>query len=151
MQRSLPAGISALILAIGIGGCTEANPSAPSVRIHKSIAVLPSAPPEAPGETNFRRISTSVPEFAGSRYRDGTLVISLTSMSARERMTQFVSEIQSVRAKRGRPINPPQFEIVQYPFADLAKWRSTLRPYAMTTEGIFSIDADELRNKVTFG
>lgn len=104
-----------------------------------------------PGEERFEKMAASVPAFAGYYYDEaGNLIIASADRS---------SEAQARTAARTvlRDL-PPQhgkgtviFRAVQYSFAQLAGWRDQISRDLLGTDGLLSVDADEVRNRVTLG
>jgi hypothetical protein len=104
-----------------------------------------------PGEERFVRMAEVVPGFAGYYYDDnGSLVVESTNASAEAAARSSAQAVlRDLPPQRGRA--DVVFRSVQYTFSQLAAWRDEISRDFLGTAGLLSVDADEVRNRVTLG
>jgi len=104
----------------------------------------------------FLRIEGKVPGFDGlSRNADGDVVVRFNDLvreeEARAEFEAYRSRnpslMQGFNGRAARVI----VERADYPFSKLIDWKLALRRSASAEHGIRTLDADELRNRVTLG
>lgn len=104
-----------------------------------------------PGEERFVRMAEIVPGFAGYYYDDaGDLVIASTNSGAEAAARKAaLTVLQDLPPQRGK--GAIMFRQAQYTFSQLAAWRDVISGSFLGTRGLISVDADEVRNRVTLG
>jgi len=105
-----------------------------------------------------------VNSFAGAWIdEDGSLVIALASMAdstsardafleERSRAYRFSEKVAAAEAAQLRaPWSRVKFVRVTYAFSDLQRWKIAMAPALISTEGVSSIDVDEVHNAISVG
>lgn len=139
-----------LFFAYAAVGCQGADGVGPDVSaVTKAQSVLREN--GRPSEERFAKMAANVPGFAGYYYDDaGDLVIAATSPSAEASARQAAqSVLRDLPPQHGQ--GNIHFRVVQYTFAQLADWREKISRDLLGKGGLVSVDADEVRNRVTLG
>jgi hypothetical protein len=100
-------------------------------------------------DDEFERVAREeVPGFAGHYLDDeGRSVVLLADAAQRTAAERYVA---AYRAKVGRVAGRPLMKTVRYDFIQLKRWRDLVIPF-MRGDGVFTLDIDEVDNRVTFG
>jgi hypothetical protein len=115
-----------------------------------SAIALQSPPP--PGESDFRRLSASYPEFAGYHFDENlAFVVSITTFAPSEGLRATVDSIYERHAATLGLTAGVRVRQVQFSFAQLEAWRAEVWPVVARIDGVYFIDLDELENSIVLG
>jgi hypothetical protein len=153
MRRSI---VLLLAAVVGLGACTELEPTAPDFDASFNRATAPGQQRLLGLDAEFARMAREVPGFGGMFVdEDGRLNVYMAPGQARKAATtqDVVQSIgRSLRA-RGRDM-PAASEVVirqaDYDFLQLAGWNERMVPM-LREPGIVFLDIDESRNRLRVG
>jgi hypothetical protein len=142
------AAVGASVLSFLVG-CSQPITPAPPTN-HESLASREVRyARDYPGESDFRSIASSIPNFAGYTYEKGTNILDVfvTDLKDGERARGAVAQIFADVRRVGR-FGPPRIVIKQkkYSFLQLEAWRDPVDAYLSTITGVNSLDLNEENN-----
>jgi len=166
-RLSISTRIALGVTTVSLIACDVAtSPAAPTPSVSSRSVKGDSSAPEldASLDGSFAKVGAVANSFAGAWIdEDGLLVIALASMAdstrardafleERSRAYRVSEKVAAVEAAQLRaPWSRVKFVRVAYAFSDLQRWKIAMAPALILTEGVSSIDVDEMRNAITVG
>lgn len=143
-----------ILCAALITGCNGGREDADTTPAAAPAAPQPPATPERPSvgrwtpdDENARIAREEVPGYAG-RYRAGSsTVVLLTDSASIDEAREYIAG----RPRAGRPDRGVRFVIVRYDANELLRWRHAASRLMASRTDIYSLDLDEVHNRISIG
>lgn len=143
-------GLTCALTVALAGACSDEEiPAAPSTRENPALTSGPLASLDSLGEMQpFIEIAREVPSFGGFWFNDqDQIVVALTNPADFQRVVAMIPEHLGAH----QPSNGYTAMLVARPFADLARFRASLRAEVFGLAGVVSLGVKESANRVEVG